>query len=63
MLVKNHDVVLFDNPKAVKKWLGKLGPTMFGKLLEVKRADTLSLAEARISASHSLRKSADKPTP
>ena len=61
-LVKNHDVVLFDNPKAVKKWLGKLGPTMFGKLLEVKRADTLALAEGahfRIALLEDIRRQAD----
>ncbi len=46
-LIRCHDIPVFENPKALKKWLGKLGEPLFRKFLLVKRADLLSLSPAR----------------
>ncbi|MEI6580282.1 MAG: HD domain-containing protein [Eubacteriales bacterium] len=43
-LIHYHDIPVFENPKALKKWLGKLGEQLFRKFLLVKRADLLSLS-------------------
>jgi tRNA nucleotidyltransferase (CCA-adding enzyme) len=45
-LVHYHDIPVFDNPKALKKWLGKLGEPLFRKFFLIKRADLLSLSPA-----------------
>ena len=45
-LIRYHDIPVFDNPNALKKWLSKLGEPLFRKFLLVKRADLLSLSPA-----------------
>ncbi len=45
-LIRYHDIQVFENPKALKKWLSKLGEPLFRKFLLVKRADLLSLSPA-----------------
>lgn len=40
-LVEHHDAPLALQDKAVRRWLGRLGPEAFFQLLEVKRADIL----------------------
>lgn len=44
-LVQYHDTVLDAKPKAVRRWLNRLGRENFSRLLAVKRADTLAQAE------------------
>lgn len=41
-LVKYHDIDLYRSPRAVRRWLSKLGRSTFFRLLEVKRADALA---------------------
>lgn len=41
-LVKYHDIDLRPEPRAVRRWLSKLGPETFFQLLEVKKADALA---------------------
>lgn len=45
-LIRYHVIPVFENPKALKKWLSKLGEPLFRKFLLVKRADLLSLSPA-----------------
>lgn len=45
-LIRYHDIPVFDDPKALKKWLTKLGEPLFRKFLPVKKADLLSLSPA-----------------
>ena len=43
LLIKNHDIQILENKKAVKKRINKLGSIeLFFKLLEIKRADILA---------------------
>ena len=35
-LVKYHDTDVLENGKNIKKWLGKLGAELFGKLIDLK---------------------------
>ncbi len=44
-LIKNHDIIVNNNKKSVKKWLAKLGEEQFMRLIEVKHADMLAQAD------------------
>ena len=41
-LVNCHDTTIEATPKAVKRWLNKLGPTQFERLLQIREADTVA---------------------
>lgn len=41
-LVLYHDAEIHDSTKAVKRWLNKLGPDLFGKLMAIRVADILA---------------------
>jgi len=43
-LVEHHDVQIPCRDRAIRKWLGRLGPETFFQLLEVKRADGMGQA-------------------
>lgn len=45
-LIRYHDIPVFDDPKALKKWITKLGEPLFRKFLLVKKSDLLSLSPA-----------------
>ena len=40
-LVERHDVQIPNRERSLRKWLGRLGPETFFRLLEVKRADSM----------------------
>ena len=44
ILVKYHDLQIPCQDRAIRRWLGRLGPETFFRLLEVKRADNMGQA-------------------
>lgn len=42
VLIKNHDIDIFDTPKSVRKIISKVGDELFLELLKVKRADAMA---------------------
>lgn len=59
-LVLYHDSVIEPAPKVVKRWLNKIGPDLFAKLLDVRIADikahAIDTQESRIERWGSLKK-------
>lgn len=51
-LVLHHDAVMEPTPKVVKRWMNKIGPELFAKLLDVRiadiRAHAIDTQESRI---------------
>ncbi|MHC1721696.1 MAG: CCA tRNA nucleotidyltransferase [Aminipila sp.] len=44
-LIKYHDADISENSKFIKKWLNKIGPTQFDRLLLVKEADVMGQSD------------------
>ncbi|MBQ3107173.1 MAG: HD domain-containing protein, partial [Firmicutes bacterium] len=45
-LIRFHDIWIDDTPRAVKRWLNKIGPALFFPLLELKKADNRAQSPA-----------------
>lgn len=63
-LVERHDVQIPCQERSIRRWLGRLGPEGFFRLLEVKRADNLGqaheLAKGRLAEQEEMRAQAEK---
>ena len=53
-LIRYHDTPLAPEPKQVRRWLNRLGEETFFQLIEVHKADTLTLAPAYRDRVHTL---------
>ncbi len=48
LLVERHDAQLLPRSQVIRRWLNRLGSEAFFQLLEIKRADSMSLAYEKV---------------